>query len=219
MSKRVDNSKVFRDLDLTEWKYPESYMGIDYEGYFVLIGTNRDDDIIGTSNYEAVKKIFEEDHKVPVIEGYEMDKKNHPEVIEVHFNHFLCGHVSQIMIYHKCKEEVVNVVSDIVTSLSDYPVLDDNDYEERKDEVIRESYQGYIEREFISLIKKTLDLYDIDTKEGKNGQWYLDDLIEKGNTEWIIEGNSAHVYNMEKLAGFIKLDKVREYFDIEEMED
>ena len=71
----------------------------------------------------------------------------------------------------------------------------------------------------MDIIKKHYDLYDIEEKDSVMSKWYFDELMDLCNTEYIIENNSAYVYNINDIVEHLDIEKVKEYFNIEFFED
>jgi len=213
---RPNNEGMIRGIE--KWSYPADYMGCDYEGYYILYSMHRDSDHLTISNFETILKLFE-DIGVNVVEDYDMSDKKHPSVINVRMKHWLVGWIDTIMIYEDSSLEIWDHVESINNALSDYPILDDDDYYEKEQNIINESYESYIKDEFMDIIKNYFDLYDIEEKEDILSKTYLDELIDLSNTEYIIEDNSAHVYNIESIIEYLDIEKVKEYFNIEFFED
>ena len=213
---RPNNEGMIRGIE--KWSYPADYMGCDYEGYYILYSMHRDSDHLTISNFETILKLFE-DIGVNVVEDYDMSDKKHPSVINVRMKHWLVGWIDTIMIYEDASPAIWDHVESINKALSDYPILDDDNYYEKEQNIINESYESYIKDEFMDIIKNYFDLYDIEEKEDILSKTYLDELIDLSNTEYIIEDNSAHVYNIESIIEYLDIEKVKEYFNIEFFED
>jgi len=213
---RPENEDMLRGIE--KWKYPSNYMGTDYEGYYILYSMNRDSDYLTVSNFETILKLFE-DIGVNVVEDYDMSSDKHPSVINVRMKHWLVGWIDTIMIHEDASSVIWDQVESINNSLSDYPVLDDDDFYQKESDIINESYDSYIKDEFTDIIKKHYDLYDIEEKDSVMSKWYLDELIDLCNTEYIIENNSAYVYNINDIVEHLDIEKVKEYFNIEFFED
>jgi len=213
---RPENEDMLRGIE--KWEYPADYMGTDYEGYYILYSMNRDSDHLTISNFETILKLFE-DIGVNVVEDYDMSSDKHPSVINVRMKHWLVGWIDTIMIHEDASSVIWDQVESINNSLSDYPVLDDDDFYQKESDIINESYDSYIKDEFTDIIKKHYDLYDIEEKDSVMSKWYLDELIDLCNTEYIIENNSAYVYNINDIVEHLDIEKVKEYFNIEFFED
>ena len=213
---RPENEDMLRGIE--KWEYPSNYMGTDYEGYYILYSMNRDSDYLTVSNFETILKLFE-DIGVKVINDYDMSSDKHPYVINVRARHWAVGWIDTIMIHEDASSVIWDQVESINNSLSDYPILDDDDYYQKESDIINESYESYIKDEFMDIIKKHYNLYDIEEKEDILSKTYLDELIDLSNTEYIIENNSAYVYNIESIIEYLNIEKVKEYFNIEFFED
>lgn len=213
---RPNNEGMIRGIE--KWKYPSNYMGCDYEGYYILYSMNRDSDYLEISNFETILKLFE-DIGVKVVEDYDMRFDKHPYVINVRARHWAVGWIDTIMIHEDASPDIWDQVESIINALSDYPVLDDDDYYKKEQNIIDESYESYIKDEFMDIIKKHFDLYDIEENEDILSKTYLDELIDLCNTEYIIENNSAYVYNIERIIEYLDIEKVKEHFNIEFFED
>lgn len=170
---------------------------------------------------EALKQygLWLEDIGVNVIEDYDMSDDIHPFVISVRLRHWTVGWIDTIMIHEDSTPDIWNEVNNINDRLSDYPVLDDDDFYEKELDIINESYDSYIKDEFMDIIKKHFDLYDIEEKDNVMSKWYLDELMDLCNTEYIVEDNSAYVYHINDIAIHLDIEKVKEYFNIEFFEE
>lgn len=213
---RPENEDMLRGIE--KWRYPADYMGTDYKGYYILYSMNRDSDHLTISNFETILKLFE-DIGVKVINDYDMSSDKHPYVINVRARHWAVGWIDTIMIHEDASSVIWDQVESINNSLSDYPILDDDDYYQKESDIINESYESYIKDEFMDIIKKHYDLYDIEEKDSVMSKWYLDELMDLCNTEYIIENNSAYVYNINDIVEHLDIEKVKEYFNIEFFED
>ena len=97
------------------------YIGERYDDYFVLYTHHRDSDILQESNYQTIKKEF----------------INLPGVIERSANHWAVGWVETLLI-HDSAEETIQKGIEIHNSLSNYPVLDDEDLSNREYDLVLE---------------------------------------------------------------------------------
>lgn len=198
---------------LPAWEYPDSYIGEDYTGYHVLYSIHRDSDLIDVSNHESILKTFQ-DHDIRVVEDYRMND-NPPDVIDVRASHWAVGWIDTIMVHHDADPKAIDIAVSIHDSLSDYPILDDEDYSNREYEMIIESYDQWIESEFMGLLKSHFDLYDIEPKDGICTKDLFDLIMDRVGSEYIVEGSGVSVYRIEEYPKHTDLDEVKEYFDIE----
>lgn len=122
---------------LERWKHPESYFGKQYDGYFIVIGRHRDSSILENSNFD---KAWE------MLNGFE-------STIDPSFNHWAVGW-SQLILVHESDHEGVKEAEGIVCSLSDYPILDEEDCSEREYAFAQESWSCMRMKDRIELCKK-----------------------------------------------------------------
>lgn len=113
---------------ISRWTRESNYMGDDYSDYYVIAETNRDADELMDSNFSAIKKTLED-------KGIEF--------IDITFNHWAVGWTEMLMIKED-NEEGLNLADELNRSLEeDYPVLDDDDYNERRNERVQEYYKEF----------------------------------------------------------------------------
>jgi len=103
---------------MEKWKREENYMGEDLRDYFILYAHHRDSEPLDESNYYYIKERFEN------LEGARV----------VRFSHWAVGWVEAIMI-HQDAVETIEKAKDIEESLLDYPVLDEDDFSMRENEI------------------------------------------------------------------------------------
>jgi len=155
---RVDATKEFDSIDnerLSKWVYPQYYYGNNYDGYYILYSINRDSEPLEDSNYETIIKMFkdsgivvdesgadfmieycedcntEQDNRVNCIWEY-CDK--YPDVIVARAGHWAVGWVESIMVRGYCSPTVRDITLSICNKLSEYPILDEEDYSRRETE-------------------------------------------------------------------------------------
>lgn len=102
--------------------------GLDeIEGWYIVLGRNRDSDILSESNFDAALKSL----------GGE------GEDVQVHrFGHWACGWYELILVRPDSK--AFEIAEEIESALADYPVLDDDDFSMREmeeaDRIWRDCY-------------------------------------------------------------------------------
>ena len=103
------------------WQRSDNYLGEEYNDYYVVLGRNRDSDILTNSNFDiALERLGGEcDDKVRVIRN----------------GHWACGWIEFIAV-HKDDLKHVTIAQQIVNDIEKYPVLDDDDYYKRECEAI-----------------------------------------------------------------------------------
>lgn len=154
-------------FSLDKWRYENNYIGKDYSDYYILYSHHRDSDILNESNYQGLKGMF-------------IDLNG---VIEICSNHWAVGWVETILI-HKSAEETIKKGIEILERLSDYPVLDEEDFSNREydlvsqyaDDVMNEidNAQGY----FCSGYWVDEDIPEYLVKDGFNKDMTRDEVID-----------------------------------------
>lgn len=115
----------YRPKHLYRWEYESNYIGEDYSDHYVVYPTFRDADLVQQSNYETIKKVF--------------DQKDIKYII-VRFNHWLVGWMEEILINENHLGSL-RYADDLVGQLEDYPLLDDDDYYQKRYEQMEEIYK------------------------------------------------------------------------------
>lgn len=101
---------------IDDWFYTEKA--------FVFLGRNRDSDLLTQSNFEcALKAIGGESDTVHIVRE----------------SHWACGWIEWIAI-HESDTKALDIADSILCALSDYPVLDDDDFSNREWEAAQESW-------------------------------------------------------------------------------
>lgn len=103
------------EFELTRWEESDNYMGEDLSNYFILLTKSRDSEPLRESNFEVAKERLRD------YEGVRVDR----------FNHWGVGWIKQILI-KQGSEEALLKAEDIVAELNNYPILDEEDYYERR---------------------------------------------------------------------------------------
>lgn len=137
-----------------KYETPDSYIGPDYFGYISLIGQTRDSGCLERSNFECALEML----------GYDWNRgttnDGDDSVVVSRASHWLCGWVN--VIYVKCDSlEKINIAMDILNSLDDYPVLDDDHFLQLEQDELADLIKNnmeYFERDFAQYLgKETLN--------------------------------------------------------------
>lgn len=107
---------------MERWKHSSNYMGADYTEYFMLIDHNRDSGILAESNWHSAIKI--------------LNAKNAKYQI-VRFSHWAVGWIEMILI-HQSEQTAIDAGNEIERVLSEYAVLNDEDFSNREWDAISE---------------------------------------------------------------------------------
>lgn len=103
------------EFELTRWEKADNYFGEDLSDHFILLTKTRDSGPLRECNFEAAKE------RLDGYEGVRVDR----------FNHWGVGWVKQTLI-KQGSEEALLEAEEIIAQLKNYPVLDDEDFRERR---------------------------------------------------------------------------------------
>ena len=112
---------------ISRWIRADNYIGEDYSEYYVVASTHRDADELMVSNFYSIRKTL-------------LD--NHIRFLDIQFNHWGVGWIEQLMV-HETNEKGLIIADELNKSLEDYPILDDDDYNERRNEKVMEYYRDF----------------------------------------------------------------------------
>ena len=100
---------------LERWERFDNYIGADYSEWFVAYSRVRDSGLLDQSNYDAVLKRL----------GGESDT-----VVVIQFSHWAWGWVDVILVHENDKDRLVEANEILRYLAEDYPILDEDHYEE-----------------------------------------------------------------------------------------
>jgi hypothetical protein len=113
---------------LKKWERPDNYIGPNYDSYYVGLGISRDSHALERSNFRTALKLLGGESSC----GCDDDCKCAVRVIRD--SHWAVGWIEYVLVHESATDKVA-ILSNIQESLSDYPVLDDDDFiQEEKDE-------------------------------------------------------------------------------------
>lgn len=107
------------------WESSSNYLGTEYNDYYIAAVKHRDSGLIDVSNYEVMKK-----HLLPFME-------NGISVLEIRSGHWGVGYIETLLI-HKRAFTSLEKADDLLSGLSDYPVIDDDDLSKREFDRVNE---------------------------------------------------------------------------------
>jgi len=103
-------------MKLNKWTKPESYFGEYWLEYYVFLDQHRDSDTLTQSNFQcALEQLGGESETTFIIRE----------------NHWAVGWVEWIAI-HETDKKAIEIAENILESLNNYPVLDEDDHYERE---------------------------------------------------------------------------------------
>ena len=116
------------------WERPDSWAGKPWEGWFVGLSRTRDSDALTRSNFEVFLKALRELPEVLVDDtnnaaaSYRTEREDWSSVNSVFIvpeSHWACGWIDWIAI-HPSNEAAMKLADEMLCSLEDYPVLDED---------------------------------------------------------------------------------------------
>lgn len=108
------------------WKYADNYCGEDFSEYIQGCGQNRDSNILTQSNFGTLLDLLGGESKTVII---------------LRSGHWACGWVEQILV-HESDKKSLGILLKVHTTLEDYPILDDDDFNEREQEEREETIKN-----------------------------------------------------------------------------
>jgi|TARA_Y100000310_G_C20034793_1_gene513398 hypothetical protein len=123
---------------MNKWKEGNDYIGQDYSDYFVSLGQTRDSNALEQSNFNnALKQLGGESDTVLVIRN----------------GHWAVGWIEWIGI-HKSDNKAISTGENIEKQLSEYLILDEEDYCQREHDYAIDTWKIYSLQERIALCKE-----------------------------------------------------------------
>lgn len=100
---------------MKKWEHPKHYFGKTYYDYYVFLGQCRDSDPLEQSNF---------DWGLHELEG------ESETVVVARSSHWACGWVEVILV-HESDEYHIDQANDMLAKLEQYPVLNDEDFDQK----------------------------------------------------------------------------------------
>ena len=120
-------------LNECKWSTPDSYLGHNPVGDYVIYSRNRDSSILENTNYELIlTQLQGEAEKYPDIDS---------PVYDFRASHWACGWVEYVIVDKDAPQSVLDLAEDILRGLADYPVVSDDIYSENQFNAIYEYWQ------------------------------------------------------------------------------
>lgn len=113
-------------LEDCKWVRPDSYMGHNPVGDYVVYTQNRDSSILEEVNYKLILK--------QLLAIATDDDKDNSKVYDFRASHWGCGWIEYIIVAQGASDRVLELAGEIVCSLADYPILSDSAYSEAQAE-------------------------------------------------------------------------------------
>lgn len=128
--------------NLPRWETPESYGGFNPVGDYVIAIQYRDCEVLHQSNYQCLFKLLEEKaEELGCLEGGingEGDEEN--MVYDFRAKHWAVGWVETLLICQNAPQELLDYALEQLTSLEDYPVVDEEHFSEMEYEKMQSNW-------------------------------------------------------------------------------
>ena len=125
------------------WSKPPDYGGYSPDGHYVILVQHRDSLLLDRHNYETAFN---------TLTDAALDHDEH--VWDWRANHWAHGWVEYLMVAKDAPEAVLAAAAEIIASLSDYPILDEDGYSEAEYEAACEFWEAMLLEERIDLLKE-----------------------------------------------------------------
>jgi len=171
------------------WTTPDHYMGFDPVGDFLVVSITRDSDTVERSNFRCALASLaaKTDEALARLGCNAQDEGALPSrdtwVYTFRASHFLCGWVEYLMVRADAPDEVLQEAGEIICSLSEYPVLDDDDHTLLEDEEIFQHWKDMSLSDRLAVLQQSeaqVSLFTIrrdempDDEQGRVYNWLRD---------------------------------------------
>lgn len=117
------------------WEHPKNYFGATWEGWYVVLGHNRDSDLLTESNWSQFR-----DRLLPLQEELPNDEGQSVRVIRE--NHWAVGWVEWLGV-HQSNTEALALAESLREKLESYPVLNEEHWSALEEKAYDESWEQY----------------------------------------------------------------------------
>lgn len=136
---------------LTLWTRPDSYMGPDWDQFYVVMGQNRDSDALNRSNWAvALERLQAEETKLG---GAMLDPEGDSYLQIVRDHHWAVGWVEFIYLRKDAPVSILELADSMRAQIANYPILDESHFSNLEYEEACESWAIMSVRERAELIR------------------------------------------------------------------
>lgn len=129
------------------WSHPSHYAGYSPDGHIIVYSRTRDSDasLLEESNWNVMLQTLEDIHGEADSMGYHSRPEEAAALYIWRAGCSMVGWVDYLTINpDKASDELLRAADDMLSSLKDYPLLDDQDYCNLQDEAIRDHWNGVL---------------------------------------------------------------------------
>lgn len=117
----METSRAREILEETAWKRPPHYGGFSPDGDYLIASQHRESDVLSRANWQSACA----DLGAQAYDEGQAGFINRPAVYHWRAGHWAVRWVEYLMIRRDAPQSTIEAAADIICSLSDYPVLDD----------------------------------------------------------------------------------------------
>jgi hypothetical protein len=137
---------------LTLWTRPDSYMGPDWDQFYVVMGQNRDSNALSRSNWTvALERLQAEEEKLGDA-MFDPEGDSYLQIVRDH--HWAVGWVEFIYLHQVAPASILELADGIREKIEDYPVLDEKHFSNLEYEEADANWACMSVRERIKLIRE-----------------------------------------------------------------
>lgn len=148
-------------LQERKWVQPRDYGGFSPDGDFVICVRNRDSGTLDQSNYQcafdSLREVADEctEEAPEELDCYgRLSDRSANWVYDFRAGHWAVGWVEYLMVRADAPEAVLKAAGEIICSLDDYPVLDEEDFSRREWELTCHTWLNMSVRDRYRTIKE-----------------------------------------------------------------
>lgn len=129
---------------LKKWKHPKHYMGETYYDYYILYARTRDSGLLQNHNWTQLLESL----------GGETCPEDEGGLIIARASHFAVGWI-ELMMIHENATDVIAQAEDLLQSLAEYPILNEDEYWNIQHEFCQEYWSNASLYERVEICQKS----------------------------------------------------------------
>jgi hypothetical protein len=133
------------------WKHPDSYGGFSPDGDYVVLTRNRDSLLVDNVNWDVACETL----NAEAYDGGSEHATERPAVYHWRAGHWAVGWVEYLCVRADADEATRENAGEILCSLADYPILDENRYSNAEYEAVCEFWERCSLRDRVDYLRET----------------------------------------------------------------
>jgi hypothetical protein len=182
------------------WRRFDSFLWVDRpdapDDFTIVYTNNRDSDTLTQSNAHVIEEALE-----PFV-GH--------DVFSEHHNHWACGWIDgfSIRVFRDGKiTPAFRAYYELMRTLEDYPILDEDDYSARQQDRIAESWEDWGRQDFEKALSARF--YGIEFCDDCWG--FFSKMADRANVYWEEDSGGGFSIDMDQIIDLIELDDITDY--------